>query len=95
MDLDEVIEHRIPRAVKGTSRAVSDPKMFFEQIPDMFFVQIPGEYAGDTGKTLVLVILLLLFVGGALLLVRSVVDFMQSRKASKREKETGNRRKAA
>ena len=48
---------------------------------------------GDTGKILILITLLLLFVGGTLLLVLSVVDFMHS--PSKQEKETGNRRKAA
>jgi hypothetical protein len=58
-------------------------------------VKIPGEYAGDTGKILVLATLVLLFVGGTLLLVRSVIDFMRSRKASKQEKGTNNRRKAA
>jgi len=46
------------------------------------------------GLTSVLVILLLLFVGGTLLLVRSVIDFMLSRRASKEEKDT-NRLKAA
>ena len=56
---------------------------------------ILGEYAGDPGKILILIVLLLLFVGGTLLLVRSVIDFMYSRKASKQEKETNNRLKAA
>ena len=67
----------------------------FVQIPDEYAIaKIPGEYSGDAGKILVLVILLLFFVGGTLLLVRSVIDFMHSRTASKEEKDT-NKRKAA
>jgi hypothetical protein len=58
------------------------------------FVKIPGEYGSDMGKIVVLVILLLLFVGGTLLLVRSVLDFMHSRTESKEEKGP-NKRKAA
>lgn len=66
------------------------------QIPDEYAIaKIPGEYVGDSGKILVLVILLLLFVGGTLLLVQSVIEFMHSRKASKQEKDANNRRKAA
>jgi hypothetical protein len=65
------------------------------QIPSEYAIEkLPGEYGSDMGKALVLVILLLLFVGGILLLVRSVIDFMHSRTASKEEKDT-NRRKAA
>jgi hypothetical protein len=61
----------------------------------MLLVEIPGEYAArDTGKFLVQVILLSLFIGGTLLLVRSFIDFMHSRKA-RSKRDTNNRRKAA
>jgi hypothetical protein len=67
----------------------------FVKIPVEYAIaKIPGEYGGDAGKILVLVILLLFFVGGTLLLVRCVIDFMHSRRASKEEKDT-NKRKAA